>query len=171
MYCTVSDVRNALAPGGDASRPGGTAASLTDEQLVDAIREADTVIDLHLSSRYTIPLDEVEGEATTVAPQPVRFWSRNIAAYLATLTFSRNRNIPVDEPVRLRYDQTMQYLVAVRDGRSDLNLPPVAPNTGPSDVEVINAYEGTLFGADDFHIGVGGGYGGYPNSFSHWPGY
>ena len=183
MYCTVADVRNALTPGGDASRPGGTAASLEDPQIEDAIREADGIIDMHLSLRYKVPMlelseiltDDNDVEVTVtyiVGQQPARYWSRNIAAYLATLTFSRNRNMPEDEPVRLRYNQTMAQLIAVRDGRANLPFPaPDGESPAGSDIGVFNQYEGTLFGPSDFHIGPGGSYSGGPRSFSHWPGF
>ena len=181
MYCTVADVRNALTPGGEASRPGGTAASLEDAQIEDAIREADGVIDLHISLRYSVPAliiveEREEGGVTvevtyTVGQQPARYWSRNIAAYLATLTFSRNRNIPEDEPVRLRYNQTMSQLIAVRDGRANLNFPPPGGEDAAvtDGVAVFNQYEGHLFTADDFYIGPAGDQ--RPRSLAHWPGY
>lgn len=182
MYCTVTDVRNALAPGGDASRPGGTAASLEDSQIEDAIREADGIIDLHVSLRYSVPeviltsTSTVEGEEVTititVGQQPARYWSRNIAAYLASLTFSRNRNIPEDEPVRLRYAQTMAQLQAVRDGLANLDFPPPGGEDAPYDGDptVFNTYLGHLFDARDFHLAPE-----RPDSYSvspsHWPGY
>lgn len=149
MYSSANDVRKALTPGGSAADTS-TAAGLDDTQIEDAIAEADSTVDAHLRSRYTIPQDP---DNVAVAVAPVRWWSRNIAAYLATLTFRRNKDLTEDDPVRLRYNQTMALLIAIRDGKANLSLPPVVDGAGTgTDITVINQYEGTMFGLEDFGL-------------------
>lgn len=158
MYSSVLDVRNALAPGGSESDTT-TAASFNPAQLTDAINEADAIIDTHLSLVYAIPQSD---EDPLVAVPPVRWWSRDIAAYLATLTFKRSKDIPADEPIRLRFNLIMAQLVAIRDGKAAVDLPPAG---GESEVYVKNLYEGKMFSPEDFAL--------YPSGrsgFGIWPG-
>lgn len=168
-YCTVRDVRNALTP--DASEETAypeTAASLPDWQIEDAIHEAMTIVDMHVLPRYKIGEVEVEytdvsGDppvttTTTVmvAQSPIRWWTRSVAAYYATLTFRKNKDLTEDDPIRLRYGAVMSNLVMIRDGASDL------PGFDPSDaastgeVAVVNTYEGKLWGPEDFNLTPGG---------------
>lgn len=153
MYSTVDDVRDALAPGG--SNAANTAASLEDVQIRNAIEEADSTIDSYLLRRYSIPQEDTEagGQVVKVAVPPVRWYSRNIAAYLATLTWRRGKDIGEDDPVRLRYRDTVDLLRRVQANEADLSsLPPFVPPNQTSDVLALNAYEGTLFGPRDFSL-------------------
>lgn len=157
-YCSVRDVRLALTPGGSAT-DGSTAASLEDYQIDDAIREAEETIDLFLATRYTItPVETEEVDPTdptttwtfSVAPAPLRGWTRDLAAFLATLTFRRNKDIPADDPVRLRFNMVMGFLSQVRDGSLSLTLPVPDSVAG---ITVQNLYEGRLF--DMSNVGLG----------------
>lgn len=155
MYCTVFDVRNALTPGAAAS-DATTAASLGDAQITDAINEADSRINSYLPGDYSVSATTIQQgdppQAFSVAPDLIRFWSRDIAAYLATLTYKKHMNVPEDDPVRLRYEMVMETLRLVRDGK--INLPADADATDDlGDVFVYNQYTGNLFGADDFLLG------------------
>lgn len=156
-YASTIDVRNALTPAGGP----GTAGSLTDGQLLDAILEADQTIDTYLEipAVHTVEMEEInqEGDYVVVALAPVRFWSRNIAAYLATLTYRRGKDLSIDDPVRLRYTSTLTILTDIRDGktRNPIPLTPDADESntgGEGDAEVFNQYSGQLFSADDFAL-------------------
>jgi phage gp36-like protein len=154
MYCTVFDVRNALTPGAVADAT--TAASLDDAQITDAINEADSRINTYLPSDYTVPQTSVQqGDPVAtfvVAPDIIRFWSRDIAAYLATLTYKKHMNVPEDDPVRLRYEMAMEALRLAKDGK--ITLPPDAnAEDDLGNVFVYNQYTGNLFGAEDFLLG------------------
>lgn len=162
MYSSLVDVRNALTPGGSESDTT-TAASLGDPQLTDAINEADAIIDTHLSLIYEIPQSD---EDPLVAVAPIRWWSRDIAAYLATLTFKRSKDIPADEPIRLRFNLVMAMLVALRDGKASIDLPAAG---GESEIYVANLYNGHLFGPEDFGLAPAG-YSG-PGIWPGGPGY
>jgi phage gp36-like protein len=144
-------VRNALAPG--ASEDTDTAASFDDAQLNDAIKEADSVVDTYVYSLYSIPMDPDATPPSSVAVYPVRAWSRDIAAYLATLTFRKSKDMLPDDPVRLRYLYVMEILQKIADGSLRPNLPPPASdvNTGQG-VFVYNLYPGRLFTAADVFL-------------------
>lgn len=154
MYSSVDDVRNALAPGGSASDTG-TAAAVEDNQIQDAIAEADGIISVHIASRYEIPLDMTATPPGVVAVSPVRWWSRTIAAYLITLTYKRGKDVPEDEPARLRYDEVMKMLEGISKGDISLPFPasPDLPTNVSGDVFIFNMYEGNLFAPADFRLG------------------
>lgn len=146
MYSSVTDVRNALSPGGSTSDPG-TPASLEESDILDVIAEADGIIDGYISSRYTVPEDVSVGG---VAVSPIRWWSRTIAAWLVTLTYRNQQDVPADEPIRLRYEQVISFLVQVRDGAMDLGA--LSENTSESGDQVFveNLYETKLFPSPDY---------------------
>lgn len=166
-YATIRDVRLALTPSAD-SNDLTTAASLPDWQIEDALLEAEGVVNAYVLARYSIPTGEVEETNPSdpletwvwvVAPSPVRGWTRDIAAYLATLTFRKHKDLTKDDPVRLRYLMVLQMLEDVRDLRA--SLPPIFPpaedpDGGVPGVYVANLYEGTLFGPEDFGLGYAG---------------
>jgi hypothetical protein len=162
-YCSVQDVRTALAPGVDVPNSGPDASKLPDWQIRDFIDAAEGVINAYVGARYVITPSEVEQtvpdsdppttEMVTVAPVPIRAWTRDIAAYYATLTFNRSKDIGEDDPIRLRFALVLQLLADVRDRKSILPLPPVPDDeNATSGVAVFNLYEGTLFGPEDFNL-------------------
>lgn len=159
-YCTPRDVRLALTPRADGDNKE-TAASLPDWQIVDAIEEAEGIVNTYLLTRYEIipaeviepnPEDPNETWTSVVAPSPIRGWTRSIAAYLATLTFRRNKDLAEDDPVRLRYLAVMDLLKMVNARNMDLALPP-NPNVAAQGIAVVNFYEGRLFGLEDTGLG------------------
>lgn len=159
-YSTVVMLRNALAPavGGewspelepDPENPTGTAADLPDAQLLDAIAEADAMIDSFLSGRYTVPIMPVAPLSTI---HPVDYWSRDLAAYYATLTYRGSQDFAETDPMARRYNGLMLMLVAVRDGKQNIPFP---ENTGPSASygagKAHNPYTGDLFTPPDFDL-------------------
>lgn len=156
MYSSPIDVRNALTPGATSVDPT-TGAGLSDEQIDDAIRQADSRINGYLPTGYVVPTETVEN-GLVVAIAPFRYWSRDIAAYLATLTYKRNKDVPQDEPVRLRYTDAMGDLILVSRGTFELPAMPSNPTALVGDVFVYNQYEGRLFGPEDFALApVSGG--------------
>lgn len=146
-YCTPDDVRAALRPAGET---GTTAAELDDAQLDDAVREAQSVVDGYLARRYAVPF--ADGSVPDLA------WglTRSIAAYLATLTYRRARDLDPQDPVQLRYDHALRLLRGVADG--DLWLEP-QPDGGAGGgtpggvVTTVNPYRGDLFTLDDWGLG------------------
>lgn len=171
-YCTIRDVRLALTPSA-LETDNETAAKLPDWQIEDAIAEAEGTINAFLLSRYTIPTMEVEEPnpenplevwVWIVAASPIRGWTRDIAAWLCALTFRRNKDLPEDDPIRLRYLMVLGFLTAVRDRNMDLPLP--GADTGDDQgVTVVNLYDGNLFGLEDFNLG----YDGHRQAQRFWP--
>ncbi|MFI6986029.1 phage protein Gp36 family protein [Embleya sp. NPDC050154] len=157
-YSTVEDVREALSRDGIEDRTTG--AGLSDEQIQDQIVEADATIDVYVGGRYVTPV-------VLTAPQvePMRSWSRAIAAYLSAGIVRKNRNIPTAGYVQ-RYEATMEQLRTIRDGKGRISGAPIAPlepppgdtdGDGLATVTVINQYCGTLLTPAD--AGLSYGYG------------
>lgn len=128
MYAIPTDVRVAANPDFDPTSPqpdptAEDAASLTDDQLSAAIADASSVVDDFLRARYTVPVPDP-------VPASVKTWTVDIALYRATLTWLRHLNLDPRDPVQLRYDQTMLSLVAARDGKTQLAIPPAVAGDG-----------------------------------------
>lgn len=153
-YSSVAEVRLALTPGGD-STDRSTAAGVDDITIQSAIDEADAVIDSYIGRQYAVPvlLDLDSG----LTPQPIRAWSRNIAAYNVTLVWRRNQSLAADNPVALRYTATMVALTAVRDGKATLQIPDnTGAGAGAGFAEVVNQYTGSMFVTQDYDLASSG---------------
>lgn len=154
-YCTVKDVRTALTSGAVREY----AAELEDWQIEDAINAAEGVVNTYISIRYTVPVVEIEEDdpdnpgsiiVNEIAPSPIRYWTRDIAAWYCTLTHRMSKDISEDDPIRLRRNEIIDMLTAVRDRKSNLPLPTVPTDeSGKDGLEVFNLYQGTLFGPED----------------------
>lgn len=138
-YATPETVRQALSPEGDTS--SATAASLTDEQLNDAISEATAEID-----------SMVKGApfADNAVPTVVSAIARDVAAYLATLSLRKNVEVPNDHPVALRYKRAEALLAAAAKGQLDLSGQAESTDGEPF---AINPYSGNLWDLDTLGIG------------------
>lgn len=161
QYCTPLDVRLALSSIEEFDK-GNTGTELTDFQIRDQIDEAMSRVDSYLIPRYRIdPVVTTQDPATgegpaapvTVAPRPVRGFTRTVAAYLVNLTYRRSKDISDEDPIRLRFAMVTETLESIRDGKSILPLPPGVSDDDPDgDAAIFNLYEGKLFGLDDFGL-------------------
>ena len=160
-YCTVKDVRTALTSGAVAEN----AASLEDWQIEDAIDQAEGTVNAFLSLRYVIPVPVTEIEeddpdnpgnvlVNEVAAAPIRYWTRDIAAWYCVLTHRMSKDISEDDPIRLHRNEAVELLTAVRDRKSNLAIPLVPVDEGGSQVEIFNLYEGNLFGPEDQNLTI-----------------
>jgi hypothetical protein len=164
-YCSVADVRSVLAPalldGGGNPFPDTTqetAAQLIDAQLLEAIVRASGRVDTYLRARYQMPpVPVVAAQQTTephtdaVYPDVVRYWTRDLAAFDATLTLLRGLPIGPDSPVRLRQAQAVAELAAARDGKLDAGLPqPDDATTQEGFAGVVDAGGAGMFGPSDW---------------------
>ena len=138
-------------PASDGSVPSPlshTAADLSDAELNDAIAEADSTIDGALSGIYATPVDISGG-----VPHPIDYWSRNIAAYVATLSYRGSQDFTDTDPIARRFKMTMDAMNLVATGKASLPLP---RQTGPSSQVGVNApynpYLGDLWTPDDFSL-------------------
>lgn len=153
MYSTPAQVRLALAPTppSNTAPTQETAASLSDEQLIDAIKEADSKINLALSARYVTPVQPLDPNADPlVYPDPIGYWSRDIAAYLASLTKYRNRPMAATEPVYLRMQAAVAEMNAVRDGKTVLTIATAAADTDAGGFAGVVEDCGPTFGPADW---------------------
>lgn len=164
-YSTPELVRRALVPSSDGSLPDSpshTAADLSNDQLTDAIAEADAMIDSYVGRYYTTPVASVGDNV----PHPIDYWSRNIAAYNATLTFRGSQDFTDTDPIARRYLATVDALKSVSAGTTNLNLPLNVTDSAVAGVgSAINPYVGDLWTTDDFDLAPPWG-----NAAAFWPG-
>ena len=153
-YCTLPQLINALRPIGlPANQPSQTAADLPEPQLNDAIAEASSLVDSAIGGRYLTPVAPVDQSAPTIFPHPIDFYTRDIAAYLATCTYRGSVDFTNDDPIYRRYAVALAALNDVKNGVGVLPIPEVDPNTGATGVgEPVNPYLGKLFGPEDFDL-------------------
>src|SRR4051794_29296313 len=113
-YSTVAEVRSALTPAPNLTTGRGSAAELTDEQIADAIAEADSRIDSYIGGRYVTPVAPLDPNANPLTySNVIAFLSRDLAAYLATLTYRGNQDLTDNNPVYRRFADAMSLLIAV----------------------------------------------------------
>lgn len=154
MYVSIGSLRSALAPGvfEDDTPPASktnTAADLPNEQLADAIAEAESIVDSAIGGRYATPVQDVN----SATPHPIDFWTRAIAAYLATCTYRKSQDFSNDDPVYRRYLVATQRLADIQNGKGSLPIPTNDTSTGTAGAgQPVNLYSGDLFSADDFNL-------------------
>lgn len=136
-YVNPDDVRATLA--GTATL-AGSAAALADDDLLNAIYEAQDEVNARIAGRYTTPMVDV--------PPLVGNITRDIAAYLATLTYRRGNPIQPGDPVLLRYQRAQTLLGQVANGQIVLSASPPPGQT--SGTPTANPYSGSLFGAPNY---------------------
>lgn len=143
-YTTPDDVKAVLAR--DDTADSGTAASLDVDRLTQAIVDAETEVDGKLKVRYTTPFSDP-------VPEMVAQITRDIAAYLADLTFRQGRDFSSDlDPVYLRYKRAQDNLKGLVDGT--FTLEPVGATSALTGA-VFNPYDGKLFEMSDFGLVFG----------------
>lgn len=132
-YCSVDDVKLVLK--GTAGVLPAAADKLNDLQLQDSINDAQIEVDLALSSFYTTPMNPVS--------DVIRFITRDIAVYLADLTFRMSKDYgDAANPIRLRYSRARNLLDGIVSGKYYIAVEESQLLTGTS--EVINPYDGDL---------------------------
>jgi len=150
VYATANDVRLAVAR--DPSRPNST-ADLGDDQLDEAIENAQSQIDGYLRGRYTLPFEEPY-------PALVKSLTIDIAAYLAGLNWYQETELLASDPLALRYARAMALLKSVACGEIELDAGDggaAMTDSGNNMGAPINRYDGTMFGLSDFGLGYGCG--------------
>lgn len=143
-YTTKEAVRLALAR--DLQSVQGTAASLTDDALDDAIAEATSRVNTRLAGRYDVPFDPD-------VPVQVGFLTRDIAMWLAYLTFREVRDLNTElDPVHLRYKAAEALLIDLQNGKTTLpDVPDADPGEDGTAVIAINETD-DLFTECDFNL-------------------
>lgn len=144
MYATVEDVRLALVAGG-VTTDASTAASLSDADIADSLREAGSFVETYVASRFTWD------RTATPAIDPIRWLTRDVAAYLATLTYRRGKDLAETDPIARRYNHALRTLVDISTGKVTI-VDPTAPAETAGEPEAFNLYQGNLFGPEDFGL-------------------
>lgn len=147
MYTTPSKVRGALTPSGSESDLS-TAAGFSDVQLNATIIEAQAVVDSYLSSQYPVPLPAAVLQPDGTAPEPVGSLTRDIAAYYATLTYRRGKDITETDPVVRRYNAAINLLARLASGQSTIPGLENPAGGGGDMVAVVNVLP-DIFGQED----------------------
>jgi phage gp36-like protein len=144
-YTDKDAVRIILAR--DLDQVDGTAASLTDEAIDDAIAEAQARVDTRLSGNYDVPFENT-------IPAMVVVITRDIAAWLAHLTFREVRDLNSElDPVHLRYKAAESLLIDLQNGRTTLpDVPGADPGESGKASIVINETTSDLFTECDFNL-------------------
>lgn len=165
-YSTVQMVRQALFPfpadydGTDVPSPAShTGADIDNPQMIDAIAEADSVIDSYIGKYYAVPVaviisgENEDGTDVGTVPHPIDYWSRNIAAYNVTLSYRQGLDFSDEDPVARRYAGTMAALLLISKGGASLQIPEnVSGTSGTGAGKAINPYVGDLFDARDWNL-------------------
>lgn len=161
MYATVTDVRLAVARDPSKAR---SAANLADDQINQAIEDAQSQVDGYLRRRYSLPL-----------PAPVPALAKSlvidIAAYLAGLNYYQETQLLADDPLSLRYQRAIALLKDIQDGEIDLDVGDgagPAPDTAGSMSRPVRQYDGSMFGLSDFGLGYGCGDRGWGWDWNGW---
>lgn len=143
-YTDPDTVRGILAPGGNGAP--GSAASLGDDDIQQAIDEATSEIDGALAVRYGTPFDDP-------APDLVCTIARDNAAYLATLTYRQGDPLIAGHPILLRYQRSSALLLRIASGAVSLDVGEDSPPEIDPGAEVVNLNEGTMFEPGDLGLG------------------
>lgn len=125
-YTDRDAVRGVLAPDGVED---GTAASLGDSEVDEAIDRVSARIDTFLRRRYTVPLADP-------APDIIRDIATDIAAYDLTLSYYKTTDITDQDPVIRRYRDARGMLGQLSTGLLVLDV--AAADTTADDPVVIN---------------------------------
>lgn len=111
-YATADEVRAAVAR--DLNKLTNTTASMDDQQFVAAIANAQAQVDGKLRRLYPVPF--------TPVPSLVKAITIDIAAYLATMNYRQEREIPEADPIVRRYNRSTDLLCHLADGLLALDV-------------------------------------------------
>lgn len=144
-YTTLERVRLALAR--DLDDVDGTAASLTDGAIEDAIAEATSRIDGKLGGRYKVPFADP-------VPALVRSVCRDLAMFLCDLTYREVRDYSSQyNPVYIRYQEAIKTLDQIAAGDIDLpDAPGVETPTQSGEAVIVINQTNQLFSPCDFDL-------------------
>lgn len=138
LYASVADLRQVMS-GTDSG--SGTAAQLTDAQLELALYSA--------SNRVSVYAGNVFDGSTPAANPPaiLHDLTLDLAAFWAAKTYLKWKEVPQTSPTYIAFQNAMQMLNDVRDGKILLDPAP-APGIGEETGVVINRIPPVFTGAD-----------------------
>jgi phage gp36-like protein len=140
-----------------------TAADMDDAALSDAVHEASSIVDTYVGGPYG-PADSV--------PNMVVYWTRDVAAFLATCTWRKSKDFEALDPVYVRYQQAIARMEGIFLGTTAMPSSQM-PSADVFSGMVVNPFVGPLFCPWDFDLTgestSGDNLGGWP--LVRWPGY
>lgn len=138
LYASVADLRNVLS-GTDSGT--GTAAQLTDDQLTLALYTSSNRVSVYAGNFYDSSVPQAD-------PPPILHdLTLDLACFWAAKTYMKFKVIEPTSPIFIAYQNAMQVLQDVRDGKVDLG-PGVAPGIGDETGTVINRIPAIFTGRD-----------------------
>ena len=119
----------------------GTAAQLSDEQLVMALTAARDRVSLYANTEFTDPV-----------PSLITSLTLDLAAWWATSYYLKQKEMPATHPVQLRYTEAVKVLEAARKGEVNLLGPGADGSDGTAGAagggRVINRIPAIFTGQD-----------------------
>lgn len=106
LYASTSALKLVL----DSTDAGtGTAAQLSDDQLIMALTAATDRVSLYANTEFTDPV-----------PSLITSLTLDLAAWWATTYYLKQKEMPANHPVQLRYTEAQKVLEAARKGEVNL---------------------------------------------------
>jgi phage gp36-like protein len=138
LYASVADLKLALS-GTDSGT--GTAAQLTTEQLTLALYAASNRVSVYAGNVY-------DGSTPAATPPAILHdLTLDLACFWAAKTYMKSKAIEPQSPIYIAYQNAMQMLNDVRDGKILLDPAP-APGVGDEVGVVINRIPPVFTGRD-----------------------
>jgi phage gp36-like protein len=138
LYASVDDLKLALS-GTDSG--SGTAAQLTTEQLTLALYSASNRVSVYAGNVYDSSVPQA------VPPAILHDLTLDLACFWAAKTYMKYKAIETNSPIYIAYQNAMQMLQDVRDGKISLDTAP-APGVGEETGIVINRIPPVFTGRD-----------------------
>lgn len=143
-YTTVELVRDVLR--GADYEEGGTAAELSNDQILYEIKSVQADIDATLRRVYKVPFDV--DETTTGVPAIITQIATDIAAYASDLNYRKGREYDNQNmPVPLRYQRAQTLLENLRTGTITIDWPGADHRSGGAGV--FHMYSPALMWPED----------------------
>lgn len=138
LYASVADLRLVLS-GTDSGT--GTAAALTDDQLTLALYSASNRVSVYAGNIF-------DGSTGQAQPPPILHdLTLDLAAFWADKTYLKHKAVDPQSPIYIAYQNAVQVLNDVRDGKILLDPAP-APGIGSETGVIINRIPSVFTGND-----------------------
>lgn len=138
LYASVEDLKLALSSTDSGT---GTPAQLNNEQLTLALYSSSNRVSVYAGNIYDSSVPQAD-------PPPILHdLTLDLAAFWAWKTYLKGKAMPADHPAFIAYQNAMQVLQDVRDGKITLGVGP-APGVGDETGTVINRIPRVFTGRD-----------------------
>ena len=157
LYATVAQLRQVL---GGTDSGTGTAAQLTDAQLTLALQAGTNRVSAYVGSTF-------DSSTPQAVPVPIlQDLTLDLAAFWATATYLKQKDITQQHPVYIKYKDAMQLLNDIRDGK--VRFDPVVPGGIGEEAGLIVNRIPSIFSDDDSNVALDPLTGGLEASTPDW---